>query len=168
MMRLRTITGLAAIAILSSAALLPGQTVDSDNFAGSPTISVSTRNLTPGTIAPVSAPKVSIAYVAEQRSSVNRLWVASLFAVAAASGMDAATSWGKYEGNSLLASSNGRFGTKGITIKAGLGAAALIPQIFFMRNHKQLRSRLAISNFAEAAVFTGIAVHNIGVVAPGR
>jgi hypothetical protein len=119
-------------------------------------------------VAPISAPKVSIAYVAEQRTSVNRLWVASLFAVAAASGMDAATSWGKYEGNSLLASSDGRFGAKGVAIKAGLGAAALIPQIFFMRNHKQLRSRLAITNFAEAAVFSGIAVHNMGITAPGR
>ncbi len=167
-MRLQTISGLAAIAILSSAALLPGQTVESSNFVESPTVSVSTRNLTPGTIAPVSAPKVSIAYVAEQHTRVNRLWVASLVAVAAASGMDAATSWGKYEGNSMLASSNGRFGAKGVTIKAGLGAAALIPQIFFMRNHKQLRSRLAITNFAEAAVFSGIAVHNMGIQAPGR
>jgi hypothetical protein len=115
-MRLQTISGLAAIAILSSAALLPGQTVESSNFVESPNVSVSARNLTPGTIAPVPAPKVSIAYIAEQRTPVNRLWVASLVAVAAASGLDAATSWGKYEGNSMLASSDGRFGAKGLTI----------------------------------------------------
>lgn len=165
-MTLQTISGLAAIAILSSAALLPGQTaLDSGTFASNSIVSVSARNLTPGTSAFVPTPKVSIAYVPEQRGSVNRLWVASMFAVAAASGMDAASSWGKYEGNSLLASSDGRFGAKGVAIKAGLGAAAIVPQIL-LRKHRQIRTRLAITNFAEAAVFTGIAVHNMNIAAP--
>lgn len=97
--------------------------------------------------------------------TMNRIWVASLAAVAASSSMDAATSWGKREGNGLLASSNGTFGARGLSIKAGMLAVVVVPQVMF-RHHKELKSKFAIGNFAEAGIFTGVAIHNLGVTAP--
>jgi hypothetical protein len=96
---------------------------------------------------------------------MNRIWIASMLAMAAASGFDAETSWGKLEANSLLASRDGTFGAKGVSIKAGAAAAIIIPQILF-RKHKDLRVKFAIGNFAGAAVFSGVAIHNLGIAAP--
>jgi ribose/xylose/arabinose/galactoside ABC-type transport system permease subunit len=95
---------------------------------------------------------------------MNRIWIASLVAMAAASGMDAASSWRKQEGNSLLASPDGTFGAKGMSIKVGIAAGVVLPQVL-LRKHKNLKSRFAIGNFAEAAVFSGIAIHNMGIPA---
>ncbi len=99
----------------------------------------------------------------ERRS--NHLWIASILAMAAASGMDAGTSWGKLEGNSLLASHDGRFGAKGVSIKVGIAAGVIIPQIL-LRKHKNARMAFSLGNFAQAALFTGVAVHNLGIAAP--
>jgi len=96
---------------------------------------------------------------------VNRIWVASMLSIVAATGFDAGTSWGKREGNSLLASSNGTFGSKGLSIKAGVAAGVIVPEILF-RHHKDLKSKFAIGNLAEAAVFSGVAIHNMGISAP--
>jgi hypothetical protein len=96
---------------------------------------------------------------------MNRLWIASLCAVASSTSMDAATSWGKREGNGLLASSDGTFGAKGVSIKAGMLAAVVIPQLMF-RHHEGLKGKFAIGNFIEAGIFTGVSVHNLGVTAP--
>jgi hypothetical protein len=97
--------------------------------------------------------------------TLNHLWIASMVAMAGASGMDAATSWGKLEGNSLLASPDGRFGARGVSIKVGIAAGVIIPQILF-RRHKDLRMAFSVGNFAQAAIFGGIAIHNLGVAAP--
>ncbi|HEX4164237.1 MAG TPA: hypothetical protein VHZ55_02080 [Bryobacteraceae bacterium] len=96
---------------------------------------------------------------------VNRIWMVSIAAVAAATSLDAASSWGKMEGNSFLASSDGRFGAKGLSIKAGMAAGVIIPEILF-RKHKDLKTKFAIGNFAEAAIFGGAAIHNMGIAAP--
>ncbi len=99
------------------------------------------------------------------RKTVNRLWIASMCSVAASTSMDAATSWGKREGNSFLASSNGTFGERGVSIKAGMLAAVVVPQILF-RHHQDLKSKFAIGNFVEAGIFTGVSIHNLGISAP--
>lgn len=96
---------------------------------------------------------------------MNRIWISSLCSVAASTSMDAATSWGKREGNSFLASSNGDFGVRGVSIKAGMLAAVVIPQVLF-RHHQELKSKFAIGNFIEAGIFTGVSIHNLGVTAP--
>jgi hypothetical protein len=104
---------------------------------------------------------------AEERHEriVNRVWIASMVALVAASGFDAGTSWGKLEANGLLASPDGTFGARGVSIKAGAAAAIIIPQILF-RKHKELRTKFAFGNFAGAGVFTGVAIHNLGIAAP--
>lgn len=76
--------------------------------------------------------------------------------------MDAASSWGKQEGNGLLAQGNGSFGLRGTGIKAGVAVATLVPQIMF-RKHPELRKAFIIGNFAEAGVFTGTAIHNLRI-----
>jgi hypothetical protein len=143
---------------------------------GSASLSQAQTVVQPGTLAtaiPVPAisssavlPNPSIAAVPEDRDKVpNRVWLASAFALGAASAFDAASSWGKREGNPLLASSNGEFGAKGVAVKAGITGALIVPQLWF-RKRKEYRTKLAIVNFANAAFFTGVAIHNLTIAPP--
>lgn len=113
------------------------------------------------------APRISIANVEQDRHErrLKYLWIASIFAMAAGTGADAATSWHKRESNGLLASSDGTFGAKGVAIKAGLAGGLLVPQILF-RKHTDLRNAFTITNFAQAGIFTGVAIHNAGIARP--
>jgi hypothetical protein len=109
------------------------------------------------------APATTIAKTEDRHERMmNRLWITSLVAVAAATSVDAGTSWGKLEGNSFLASSNGTFGAKGLGIKMGVAGAVIVPQICF-RKHKELRSFLIIGNFGEASIFSAAAAHNLTI-----
>jgi len=112
------------------------------------------------------APSISIANVEDRHEQrLKYLWIASMFAMAAGTSADAATSWHKKESNRLLASSDGTFGPKGLGIKAGLAGGLLLPQILF-RRHNDLRTAFTIGNFAQAGFFTGVAVHNMGIASP--
>jgi hypothetical protein len=82
-----------------------------------------------------------------------------MFAVGGATAADAATSWGKLESNSILASKNGTFGAKGVEIKGLLAAGILVPQIL-LRKHAELRRTFLIGNTGAAGLFTAAAVHN--------
>jgi hypothetical protein len=93
---------------------------------------------------------------------VKHFWIASIVAMAAGTATDAGTSWGYRESNQLLASPNGRFGTRGVSIKVGIVSALAVPQILLYR-HKDLRMKFAIGNLAEAAIFAGTSVHNLRV-----
>ena len=120
----------------------------------------------PGASASAVSPKIEIANVEDRHDSkVRHVWISSICALASATAMDAGTSWGKYETNSLLASSDGKFGAKGLSMKAGFAGAVIVPQIL-LRKRKDLRLKFAIANFAEAAAFSGMAIHNLGVPAP--
>ena len=139
---------------------------------GSAGLMVAQTTRTPGQIAtlPQFAAGVIRTDVARAKDgrhdrNLNHLWIASMVVMAAASGADAATSWGKLEGNGLLASPDGRFGAKGISIKVGIAAGVIIPQILF-RRHKDLRMAFSLGNFAQAALFSGIAIHNVGIAGP--
>ena len=112
--------------------------------------------------APVAAARpTTIAQVRNEKHDrhMNTLWAASIAAMAAGTSADAVSSWHKREGNSLLASSNGMFGARGISIKAGIAAGVLLPQIM-LRKHKELRTAFVVGNLTEAGVFTGAAIHN--------
>ena len=110
-------------------------------------------------------PKPSITSIEERHDrKVNRIWVASMLSMVAATSLDAGSSWGKREGNALLASSDGTFGAKGLSIKAGVAAGLIVPEIL-LRHHKDLKAKFAVGNFAEAALFGGVAIHNMGIAA---
>ena len=141
---------------LAQAATQPGQTVRSAP-------GVSPKRVSRPSVSVINLSKSTIATIDEHHDrNLNRLWITSMLTVAAASGMDAATSWGKLEGNDFLASPNGRFGQRGASIKAALAGAVIVPQIIF-RKHKELRTKFTIANFLQTGIFTGIALHNRGV-----
>lgn len=102
---------------------------------------------------------------ARRDRNMNRVWMLSMAAMLAGTSADAATSWGKMEGNGLLASPNGQFGVRAVGIKGALAAALLVPQLV-LRHNKTMRTRFTIANFVEAGVFTGVSIHNLGVTAP--
>lgn len=109
------------------------------------------------------ASKPSIAQVEDPHDKVvNRIWIASMIAAVAGTSFDAASSWHRPESNPLLASSDGRFGAKGLGIKAGFAAGLLVPQVL-LRKHKELKVPFAVGNFGEAAIFTGVAIHNLSI-----
>jgi hypothetical protein len=113
-----------------------------------------------------AARPADIANVPDQREKhIKTLWMASIVAMLAGTSMDAISSWHKTESNSLLASSNGMFGARGVGIKAGIAAGVLLPQII-LRKRKDLRIPFTVGNLAEAGVFTGAAVHNFHVAQP--
>jgi hypothetical protein len=150
---------IAAGLLLGGAARLPAQTVDRSavNLPLSNALFASSSAV---------APRISIASVEDRHEQkLKYLWIASIFAMAAGTGADAATSWHKRESNGFLASSDGTFGAKGVGIKAGLAGGLLLPQILFRRN-KDLRTAFTVGNFAQAGLFTGIAIHNLGIAAP--
>jgi hypothetical protein len=151
---MRSLTLLAAACLLLIAIRLPAQTVS---------LPISNSILANSAAA---APRISIANVEDSHEQrLKFVWIASIFAMTAATGADAATSWHKREANGLLASSDGTFGAKGLGIKAGLAGGLILPQIIFHKR-KDLRPAFTIGNFAQAGVFTGIAIHNLGVAAP--
>lgn len=143
----------------SAQALKPGQiAIASDLLASQPAMASANGSS-------VIAGEVEVNRAEERHDRlVNRIWIASMLAMVAASSLDAGTSWGKEEANGLLASPDGTFGARGVSIKAGAAAAIIVPQILF-RRHKELRARFAVGNFAGAAVFTGVAIHNLGIPA---
>ncbi len=107
-----------------------------------------------------------IAQIREKHEqNMNRIWVGSMLAMAVASGFDAGSSWGKHEGNAFLASSDGTFGAKGLSLKAGITAGTILPQIL-LRHHQDFKGKFAILNFAAAGVFTGVGIHNLEVAEP--
>ena len=161
-MRSLIVTGATALMIIGGTGLVSAQTaIQPGQLATAPRIHLPNDD-TP-TNASGAMPKTTIANPEDPHDRfMNRLWIASMFAAVAGSTADAASSWGKREGNSLLASSNGTFGAKGASIKAGIAAAVIIPQIC-MRKHKDMKGVFVFGNFAEAAVFAGAAVHNLHI-----
>jgi hypothetical protein len=135
---------------------IPGQVASSPKVT-SPSSSLPLQPYVPA----VSSRPAAIAEVADDRHDkhMNTIWMTSIAAMLAATSADAISSWHKKESNSLLASSNGMFGARGIGIKAGIAAGVLLPQII-LRKHKDLRAAFIVGNLAEAGVFTGAAVHN--------
>jgi hypothetical protein len=147
-------------------------------FMGIGTQSLTAQSLAkPGQLAPVPSAIVepgSYSFmnptkidIQEQRHDriVNRVWIGSILAMVAATGMDAGTSFGKYESNGFLASSNGTFGAKGISIKAGVAAGIIITEVL-LRKHKDLRTKFVVGNFGDAALLTAVAARNMGIAAP--
>jgi hypothetical protein len=103
----------------------------------------------------------------ESKPHLSKLWVASSILLLAATSLDAASSWGKYEENPFLRSNDGRFGTKGVSIKLSLAGAMILPQLFFRKNHTATRL-FTITNLAQAGMYGGIAARNFGIPRPGN
>ncbi len=164
-MRSLILKSAAAVLLTASTGTLFAQGVTKPGQIAAAPEAVLLPKLAPAISSSEMTPKMSIPSFEERHDrKVNRIWIASMVAMGAATGMDAGSSWGKREGNSLLASSDGTFGAKGLSIKAGVAAGIILPEIL-LRHHKDLKSKFAIGNFAEAALFGGVAIHNMGIAA---
>ena len=153
---LTVFTGISSAADPSPSSAQPGQLAS---------VSVPSVSISPS-VSAISMPKSTfLSPEMRHERNVNRVWIASMLAVAASTSMDAATSFGKHEGNSTLASADGTFGARGVAIKAGMLAAVIVPELAFC-HHKNLKSKFAIGNFIEAGTFTGVSIHNLGVTEP--
>ncbi len=151
--------GSMSIAVEAATPPQPGQ------LATAATIAPLTAN-TSAAGAPIVAPSVTIAQGDTRHDRIMKgLWISSVVAAIAGTSFDAASSWGKLESNGLLASSNGTFGAKGLSIKAGVAAGVIVPQIL-LRKHKELRTAFIIGNFGEGAIFSAAAIHNLGIQRP--
>ena len=158
------ISSLFALIILHGADFLSALTVSQPGqLASTASTAALLANETAAMSYPNVMPKTDIAVVEDRHDKLmNRLWIASIFASVAGTSFDAASSWGGRESNSLLASSDGSFGAKGLGIKAGVAAAVIIPQIC-LRKRKDLRAIFTAGNFGQATIFTGAGIHNLRV-----
>lgn len=101
--------------------------------------------------------------IAERNDYWRTAYRWSVASLVAATTYDAASSVGGYEANRLLASSDGRYGAKGIAIKYGVAAGTLTAQYFVLRRHPERRKLAAVVNYTTAAAFAVIASRNLHV-----
>lgn len=132
-------------------------------FASEPMGTTAATNAEPAVAPSIAAVKQSTA----PGHWANRLWVASLFAVAGATAADAGTSWGYREANGVLQGRNGTFGARGVTVKLAAVSALIVPEIL-LHKHRDLRMKFAVGNFVEAGIFTGTSIYNIHAAATQR
>lgn len=85
---------------------------------------------------------------------------ASLLFYTSASALDAWSSWGRLERNALLRGENGRFGAKGIAVKAGIVGGIWAANEILGRRLK-IRKALIIMNCALGGAYLGAAGYNI-------
>lgn len=109
--------------------------------------------------APRMAPKVGAGRAG------RALWMASMAALAAANMADAQSSWGKEEGNRVLAGGGGRFGAKGAALKGGINAVWIVGQVMALRRNPAHRT-ITIVNFTAASVFGALAYRNRSIPPP--
>lgn len=73
---------------------------------------------------------------------------------------DAHSSWNRRELNPILAGPNGRFGARGVSIKAAIAAGWIITQELTTRKDHRPRKAFAIANTAGGVFLGGVAVRN--------
>src|ERR1039458_6053357 len=97
------------------------------------------------------------------RSVSLKSWKISLAPLVASQALDAASSYGMRELNPLLASPNGGFEMKAVSIKLGVTGALVGAEYLIVR--KSPRSARVISklNWTSGIVTTGFAVHNYAI-----
>lgn len=94
----------------------------------------------------------------------KKVWVISALAVAGATLLDARSSAGRYELNPLLRDSSGRFSpSRGIALKSGVTAGALLLQVLAARKKPDAYRTSSIVNFGMTGVFSAVAARNRGV-----
>jgi hypothetical protein len=96
----------------------------------------------------------------------RRLWKISMGVLAAVSIADASTSWNRMEANPLLQGPNGRFGTRGLSLKMALVGSALTAQLLLARNPSVSVRSMTVVNLSMSGLLAGAAAHNIRTARP--
>ena len=103
------------------------------------------------------------AYSIADESKGRRAWKRSLLAVAASQALDVASSYGLRELNPLLASSDGRFGGKAMSIKLGATGAIVALEYVLVKKYPKSARIFSKLNWASSVVTTGFAIHNYAI-----
>lgn len=93
----------------------------------------------------------------------NRFWKWTAAALVAGTAADAISSVGHRELNPILAGPDGRFGAKGISIKAGMAGGTLLFEALVIRKHRHAGRVFGVVNLGCGAAFAGIAARNQGL-----
>lgn len=99
---------------------------------------------------------------AEKPSRWRTVWHFSQGLLVGANAADAASSWGKNEGNPLVRSGQ-RFSYGSMAIKLGMMTGSLVAQHYIARKTPRQIPYFSIANFGVAAALSGAAVHNMHV-----
>ena len=105
------------------------------------------------------------ASAADRQGRWHTAWRVSQALLAGADAADAASSWGKGEGNPLVRAGP-RFSYGSLAIKLGALTGGLVAQHYILRNAPEQTALLASANLAGAAMLGVVAVHNLHVAAP--
>lgn len=109
----------------------------------------------------VPAPKWQAVEVRVSKPRPSTWWKASVMAMAAATSIDAASSWGRLEMNPLLRNSDGRFGVQGVAVKALIAGGVVGAQYLMLRNHPKQEKYATVTNFVLSGALGAAAVSNI-------
>jgi hypothetical protein len=90
----------------------------------------------------------------------SKLWRWSVAALAAGSAADSWSSYGHTELNPLLRGPQGRFSARAIGIKAAIAGGSVATQWLILRKRPETARAAALTNFAMAGIFTGVAARN--------
>jgi hypothetical protein len=118
----------------------------------------------PAATQPPFITSVSIPVSSDTRRIPLRVWKWSLAPLVTSHPLDAGSSWGHVERNSLLASPNGRFEAKAAEIKLGSVGLAIAAEYFLLKRHPKLAKFIIRANYANSALTSGFAVHNFVTV----
>ena len=88
------------------------------------------------------------------------LYKASIVTLVAGNVIDAQSSYGRYELNPLLRTSDGRFGAKSIVIKGGITAGILLAEHYGINKLRGGRRISTIVNFALGVNMIGVGIQN--------
>ena len=100
-----------------------------------------------------------IATTHERTDRSRLLWLASIGAYIAGTTADAYTSYGKYESNQALRGTDGRFGARGVSIKAAIAGGMILTEVL-MRKDRGVRRVATWVNFGSAGLYGAAAAHN--------
>lgn len=112
---------------------------------------------------PPAARESLIAQPPAEQHRQNMLYRISMAAVMSSNAMDIASSYGKQEVNPLFRGSGGTFDARSAALKAGLVGGLQVFNYLVIRKHPEYLRRATLMNFVSTAIFTGLAVHNLGI-----
>ncbi|MBV6432115.1 MAG: hypothetical protein IANPNBLG_02251 [Bryobacteraceae bacterium] len=95
-----------------------------------------------------------------ERHGRGKWWKISTVLLAAATSIDAASSWGRQEANPLLRGGNGQFGGQAIALKALVFGGAAGAQYFLLKRHPKAEKYATITNVILAGAFSAAAASN--------
>jgi hypothetical protein len=98
----------------------------------------------------------------------SKLWRLSIGALAMGSAADAWSSHGRMEANPILSGPSGRFAGRAIGIKVATVGIVVGAQWLAQRRHSGTARAAAVTNFAMAGLFSGVAIRNARLETPHR